>query len=213
MTRDADELASDNCEQGRLSSESDEVIAADSAVFSKIERAFRVELCLSPFSSKIAVQYLRSRLSNEDASADFSRVTGYALDMVNRHSANVKSKVTPCAGQIGCPNIIRGLRAIPIWDTRELPWVRKLEAAAPAICAELMALRGHRFFRPYRAPIFNEPPTSSTIPEAKKSTTGFDSLGSLATSTGDWNVCYLYLHGEDFADCLDRCPTTAAAIG
>lgn len=213
MTSDVDEDESDDCDQVSLSVGFDEVIGADSAVLSTIERVFRAELCLSPFSSRIAVQYLRIRLSDENVSADFSRVTGYLLDMVNKHSANVRSSVTPSAGQIGCPNVIRGLRAIPIWDTRELPWVRVLEAAGPAICDELMALRGHKSFQPYRAPILNVPLTSSNCLKSENSTIGFDSLGTLATSMGDWNVCYLHLHGEKFTDCLERCPTTAAAIG
>ena len=210
MKSDAEEHALANRDEGALSSASQEIIAADSNFFIRIETAFRTELCLSPFSSKIAVQYLRSRLSDESVSADFSRVTSYVIDMVNKQS--VRSHATSYAGQIGCPNIIKGLRAIPIWDTRELPWVRMLEAAGPAIGIELMALRGLSFFQPYRAPILNVPPTSSTNPKSEKSTIGFDSLGSLATSTGDWNVCYLHLHGENFSDCLERCPATAAAI-
>lgn len=210
MKSDAAEHASANRDEAALSSASQEVMASDSDFFIRIETAFRTELCLSPFSSKIAVQYLRSRLSDESVTADFSRVTGYVLDMINKQS--LRSHATYCAGQMGCPNIIKGLRATPIWDTRELPWVRMLEAAGPAISVELMALRGSSFFQPYRAPIVNVPPTSSTDPKSKKSTTGFDSLGSLATSTGDWNVCYLHLHGENFTDCLERCPTTTAAI-
>jgi aspartate beta-hydroxylase len=213
MTGDVDEDESDDCDQGSLSIEFDEVIGDDSAVLYKIERVFRAELCLSPFSSKIAVQYLRSRLSDQNVSADFLRVTGYVLDMINKHSGNIKANVTPCAGQMGCPNVIRGLRAFPIWDTHELPWVRELEAAGPAICEELMALRGHNSFQPYRAPILNVPPTSSNYLKPENSIIGFDSLGALATSKGDWNVCYLHLHGENFTDCLERCPRTAAAIG
>ena len=212
MESNAQGRESNSCGQGMQLSKFDGVIAADSEVFSKIERAFRAELCLSPFSSKIALQYFRSRLSDQDVSADFSRVTGYVLDMINKRPVNRRSNVTPCAGQIGCPNIIRGLRAIPIWDTRELPWIRMLEAAGPAIYIELMALRGHGLFQPYRAPTLNVPHTASTYLKTRSSTTGFDSLGSLATSTGDWNVCYLHLHGEDFSDCLERCPITAAAI-
>ena len=61
MTSDVDEDESDDCDQVSLSVGFDEVIGADSAVLSTIERVFRAELCLSPFSSRIAVQYLRQR--------------------------------------------------------------------------------------------------------------------------------------------------------
>jgi aspartate beta-hydroxylase len=29
--------------------------------------------------------------------------------------------------QKGCPNLIPGLRASPVWDTSEFPWIRDLE--------------------------------------------------------------------------------------
>ena len=37
-------------------------------------------------------------------------------------------------------------------------------------------------------------------------------MGALATDRGDWNVCYLQLHGINFEDNLTKCPQTAAAI-
>jgi hypothetical protein len=39
-----------------------------------------------------------------------------------------------------------------------------------------------------------------------------DALGRLATSSGDWNVCYLYLHGLNFDSNLAKLPATTAAL-
>ena len=45
-------------------------------------------------------------------------------------------------GQKGCPNIIPGLKAIPVWDNSEFPWINKLESCYPQIKQEFMRLRG-----------------------------------------------------------------------
>ncbi len=40
-----------------------------------------------------------------------------------------------------------------------------------------------------------------------------DHLGSFATDKGDWNVCYLHLHGLNFQHNLNMCPVTAEVVG
>ena len=77
------------------------------------------------------------------------------------------------------------------------------------ICLELMALRGQNSFQPYRSPISPIAVASSSSHRPDKLA---DSLGALGTTTGDWNVCYLHLHGLDIGDSLLKCPITAAAI-
>eukprot|EP00596_Hydrurales_sp_CCMP1899_P008662 CAMPEP_0119053306 /NCGR_PEP_ID=MMETSP1177-20130426/74348_1 /TAXON_ID=2985 /ORGANISM="Ochromonas sp, Strain CCMP1899" /LENGTH=365 /DNA_ID=CAMNT_0007033229 /DNA_START=291 /DNA_END=1391 /DNA_ORIENTATION=- len=130
------------------------------------------------------------------------RVVGYTLDVVNDRRQKDKFIVgSPHDWQRGCPNIIRGLRAFPFWDTDEFPWIKKLEAACSGICSELLDLKGQQSFQPYRSPITSTSSSTST-----------DSLGNLATSSGDWNVCYLQLHGIDIGDNLEKCPVTAAAL-
>jgi hypothetical protein len=185
----------------------------DSIFLEKIECAFMTELCLSPFSSRMAVQFLRSRLSLEGASTTFKRVIGYVLDIVNKTS-HKKEKLTDSSinWQSGCPNVIRDLRASPFWDTTEFPWIKNLEEASPSISVELMGLRGLHSFQPYRAPVMGSAPSSSSQPLKSADTVASDLLGALATTSGEWNVCYLHLHDIDVGDTLKRCPVTAAAI-
>jgi aspartate beta-hydroxylase len=179
------------------------------------------EMGLSRFSTSIAIQYLSSRLN--DASGQgferMKRVISYLLDELNqrsntsrrKHSSETTLDGAPIDWQRGCPNLISGLRAIPVWDHRsicteeEFPWLSSLEAAAPDVLEELNNLRGKRSFQPYRAP------SSSSSVEGTESAPE-DSLGSIATDTGEWNVSYLHLHGMDFSDNLAKCPKTARLI-
>ena len=68
--------------------------------------------------------------------------------------------------------------------------------------------------KPYRAPV-NE---KSSIEDAKSKSSAnckdaVDSLGQLATDSGDWNVCYLFLHDmECAAKNRSACPETVKAI-
>jgi hypothetical protein len=39
-----------------------------------------------------------------------------------------------------------------------------------------------------------------------------DELGTVATDSGHWNVCYFYLHDMDYHENLRRCPITAQSI-
>ena len=185
----------------------------DSIFLEKIEYAFVTELCLSPFSSRMAVQFLKSRMSREGASTTFKRVIGFVLDIVNKTSRKKEKFIDSSIDwQSGCPNVIRNLRASPFWNTVEFPWIKNLEEASPSISMELMGLRGLHSFQPYRAPVMDTAPSSSSQPPKGTDTVESDSLGALATTSGEWNVCYLHLHDIDVGDTLKRCPVTAAAI-
>ncbi|KAG7399243.1 hypothetical protein PHYBOEH_009282 [Phytophthora boehmeriae] len=104
--------------------------------------------------------------------------------------------------QVGCPELIPSLRATPVWDCSEFPWVRALEENFAVIKQELLALKGSgkSGFQPYRAPSW-----ASDI-SAK------DGLGSVGHDAGDWNVLYLFLHNVDFRSNRELCPKTAAII-
>lgn len=185
------------------------IAASDLKFFEKLESSLGKELCISQFSSKVAVQFLKARICDNSDSTRFQRVIGYVLDILNGTShRKFDQNVTHVGGQSGCPNIIRGLRANPVWDTSLFPWIKAFEAAGPAICAELIALRGFNSFQPYRSPVGTSARTSSD----SSNRTNADHLGALATTRGDWNVCYLNLHGVDIGDNLAKCPITAAAI-
>lgn len=68
------------------------------------------------------------------------------------------------------------------------PWVRELEAASDDIRAELLALR--------------------SAPQGGC----FQQYSENATSSGQWNVCYLYLHSLDYSLNRQFCPITTASI-
>jgi hypothetical protein len=58
-------------------------------------------------------------------------------------SLNGRAAAPPHPGQCGCPGLIPGLRAIPLWDTssEEFSWVRELEKCFPIIKDEFIQLR------------------------------------------------------------------------
>ena len=106
---------------------------------------------LTPFSSSVAIGYLRSQLKLEGGQERFSRVMTWLLSKLNvpkkkssagvvdsldsevNHSLNGGGELEgegEGAGkrnwQKGCPNLIPGLRAREFWDTDDpsLPWVK-----------------------------------------------------------------------------------------
>ena len=112
-----------------------------------IERVF-VHMGLSRFSARIALQYLISRLKRPGGLDRLRRAVDFLLDTLNQTRQTVPTtestipENTPRDWQAGCPNRVRGLRAHPIWDTSEFPWIQTLEASIPAILTELEALKG-----------------------------------------------------------------------
>ncbi|KAF4322824.1 hypothetical protein BBO99_00003821 [Phytophthora kernoviae] len=104
--------------------------------------------------------------------------------------------------QVGCPEVIPLLRATPVWDCREFPWVQTLEKNFADIKAELLALKDNikSGFQQYRAPSWASGITMK------------DGLGSIGHDAGDWNVLYLFLHNVDFRANRELCPKTAAII-
>lgn len=104
--------------------------------------------------------------------------------------------------QRGCPNRFGTLTARPLWDKSSFPWLERLEENYGIILEEFNQLRndGAAAFQPYRSPL------------SKDSVCDRDKLGQLATSKGNWNVSYLYLHGVDFQENVDRCPQTMRVI-
>lgn len=43
--------------------------------------------------------------------------------------------------QVGCPNIIPGLRTQPFWDPSEFPWVKELEESYTLILEEFRGMK------------------------------------------------------------------------
>ena len=111
---------------------------------------------LTPFSSNVAIGYLRSQLKLEGGQERFSRVMTWLLSKLNVKKQSVpvsddddddaaadceKQELEGGSGesgekqetekqnwQKGCPNLIPGLLAKEFWETDEIPWVKDLEA-------------------------------------------------------------------------------------
>ncbi|GBG27930.1 Aspartate beta-hydroxylase domain-containing protein 2 [Hondaea fermentalgiana] len=62
-------------------------------------------------------------------------------------------------------------------------------------------MQGKPVFQPYRAPTWANPARQAP-----------DGIGSLGHTSGDWDVCYLFLHNVDFKDNLALFPETASLI-
>ena len=136
------------------------------------------EYGLSALGKAAAMAYLR-QLGSED----MARVRNWWLRRLNG-----KELIPPegtAEGQDGCPEIIAGLTARPVWERFE--WVVELERKAPMIRQELLALRNEDGFQRYE-------------------------LGTMSTDTGAWNVYYLDLHNADVDMNRQRCPETVAIL-
>ena len=127
-----------------------------------IERVF-VHMGLSRFSARIALQYLISRLKRPGGLDRLKRAVDFLLDTLNQTRQTTPTTETTTETtttkdwQSGCPNRVRGLRAHPLWDTSEFPWIQTLEASIPAIVTELEALKGNQ------RPSFHTPGNSDLL--------------------------------------------------
>jgi aspartyl/asparaginyl beta-hydroxylase (cupin superfamily) len=98
------------------------------------------------------------------------------------------SKIISDSNRLGCPQIIPGIQGIPIWSRETFPWLNTLEDHVPHIRQEFLSLQ------------------YASIGQ------GFQRYSDSSVSTGQWNVCYLYLHSLDFSGNRNLCPITDAMI-
>ncbi|KAF4143593.1 Aspartyl/Asparaginyl beta-hydroxylase [Phytophthora infestans] len=153
---------------------------------------------VSTFSERIALQWIERSLGSDSDREAFRHLGKWIVLQLNQ----LRIPDDCSAWQVGCPELIPLLRAIPVWDCSEFPWVQTLERNFTVIKEELLSLKNSATsaFQPYRAPSW-----ASDI-DAK------DGLGSAGHDAGDWNVLYLFLHNVDFQANRQLCPKTAAII-
>lgn len=90
-----------------------------------------------------------------------------------------------------------GLPQIQYFDNADFPWLRQLEAATPAIRAEVLALlKDHDAFQPYLKP-------DPKRPQLKR--------GGMHNNR-DWSAFYLWEDGKLNAANAARCPATMQAL-
>jgi aspartate beta-hydroxylase len=174
---------------------------------SRLEAALKQQ-GLSKFSSTMAIQFVSSRLQSANGSK-MKHAVQYLLGLLNRipRPLDFPGWELREKSRHRCPQLTPGLAGKPFWDTAQLPWVRALEDAYADIRTEFFALREQEGggFQNYRSP--------RPVGEAAEAEGGEAlSPGLEATDKGQWNVCYFYLHGMDFAENLSRCPLTQRAI-
>jgi hypothetical protein len=195
-------------------------------------------LDLSAFSSVIASTYVARLIARNKGEGDHVlrwldelRVVQRAEDAgaLCRPASVIRP---PSPWQRGCPEVLPGLTARPLWlrpeDDRDalpprLAFVRDLEAHASQVRAELLALRGDAVavtrggsgFQQYRAPAGFTAGGRPGDPEAAEHATS--ALGARGTAAGDWNVLYLDLHSAGAAAVAAaanraRCPITSRLL-
>ena len=186
--------------------------AADESSILRRLRSLLSSFGLSTFGRAMALNWLeRELVSADDACV---RVRRWVLMLLNGQRRPPGESVD--SFQRGCPQLLPQLRARPFWTEAELPWLKQVRAAFPAIKRELLALRrggaaGSQGFQPYRAPRGGA--AGPTTDRSKSTHDATDGIGSVAVSTGQWNVFYLLLHNLDFSSNCKRCPHTMALLG
>lgn len=139
------------------------------------------------------MKFIKEKIADPE-NTSVMRVRTWLLNRINN-----KPNPHPHPRQIGCPDIVPGLRASPWWDTQEFPWIQQVEACYEDIRQELIALHYKGGFQPYRGPSW---------------TPGVDApdIGRQSHDSGDWNVFYLFLHGMVYDDNVAKCPKTVEMI-
>ena len=203
-----------SCSVESDSSDEDEASIARNRLIQRIQ-GYLSSLGLSKFSSGVALGYLQSRLQEEGGPEIFQNVISFFLTRLNATGSKSADPTTFTRNwQKGCPNLYPTLTASPIWKEetfarvknpdmtdRLRTCIKELEENFQKILEEFNQLRGSATaFQPYRSP-----------PSAE-SENDKDDLGQKATSTGNWNVAYLYLHGLDFSENLQLCPETVRIL-
>ena len=129
------------------------------------------EYSLSPLVMVAARKWLRQMA--EPSRTDLARLRDWMVLRVNG-----KLRAPPLSSwQSGCPEILPGLRANPVWEASGLEWLRPFEENAAAIREELLALRSGRGFQPLKIPNW----------ASKNKLASPDGSGSVSHDAGDWN--------------------------
>ncbi|KAL1525974.1 hypothetical protein AB1Y20_020800 [Prymnesium parvum] len=154
------------------------------------------EYCLSPLVRIAAQKWVRQMADPQNK--ELERLRGWLLLKLNGKTR----APPPSQWQRGCPEILAGLRGMPLWPSARLPWLQPFEENFAAIRRELLALRAARGFQPLKIPNW----------ASKHKLASPDGAGSVSHDAGDWNVYYLFLHEVKFAENCARCPETTKLL-
>lgn len=150
---------------------------------------------LSEIQCLAAFKFIKDKFMNNN-SKDCENLKKWILMKINHKSIpEVYDKM-----QLGCPDLVPGLRIKNFWEPEEFPWVQELIKNFDVIQNELLILRNGKGFQPYKSPKY-----ASDIETE-------DKLGSYAHDKGSWNVFYLFLHDLKFEENCKKCPKTVEII-
>jgi aspartate beta-hydroxylase len=152
--------------------------------------------------NKIAMVAARKwvREMGDPSKTELRRLRDWLLAKVNG-----RDRVAPASSwQSGCPEILAGLRAMPVWPAEAFACLQPFVDHAGEITKELLSLREAQLsgFQPLKVPNW----------ATKQRVSSPDGAGSLSHDAGDWNVFYLALHEVPFEANCARCPTTSRLL-
>jgi hypothetical protein len=174
---------------GDSSSSDSEEDEGQKQLWTKIEGALE-EYHLSPFALVACKKWVKLMADRDNTHLE--RVRDWLLLKINS-----RARAKPLNDwQLGCPEVVPGLRASPFWELSDpgLAWVKEIQDNFSVIKDELMELRHKGGFQPFRQPTWS---TKIAAP---------DMVGSVSHDAGDWNVFYLFLHDEKFDENCEKCP-------
>lgn len=164
----------------------------DQSVMTKVQDILS-EYHLNALQRAASMKFIKEKIGDQSCTS-VSHLRTWLLTKINN-----KVLRPPNPRQLGCPDIMPGLRAHPWWDVSEFPWISQVEAYFQDIHEELLALHYKGGFQPYRGPSWA---TGIEAPD----------FGTQSHDSGDWNVFYLYLHGMQYSDNIEKCPKTVEMI-
>jgi aspartate beta-hydroxylase len=132
------------------SDDSDEQDEETQKMWGKVNAVFE-EYHLSPIAMAAARKWVR--LMGDPSNKHLARVRDWMLLRIN---SKTRAKPTN-RWQAGCPDIMPGLRAQPLWSLSDpgFEWLAELERNYDVIKNELLELRGASGFQPYRQPTWS----------------------------------------------------------
>jgi len=166
---------------------------------------------LSMLSSKLDRVFEEAERIDSSKADDTKPQSQYRILRRFLYNIAAKHRATCSPTQVGCPEILPDLRSIPLWfplgskevKASDTDWLQGLRDAYPAIKREFEAVYSSKSgFQEYRAPSWSD----GTDKHADGSKRG--------SSSGQWNVFYLDLHGvSDFVEeNRKRCPHTWSVL-
>ena len=94
---------------------------------------------LSQFGAACAIEFLAKHIAAEDGELKMRRVIQFLLQQLNGPSDPRDVPYSPY--QVGCPNLMAGLRSSAFWELSLFPWIQTFHDSFEEIRGEILALQ------------------------------------------------------------------------